>query len=191
VRDDSSITAALEALAFEGPYQYLNLSFGTYGCTERLDGVVESDEEVPVYMTPLGLRTVLENWAGGGEMQVFAASGNDGLRPTDRAIFYPAGWARDDGGGDGDGWLYSVASDPKDGDDYSNRGWWVELQAKGTRVVSYLPDTTAWGPEDWYAWSGTSFATPCALAAHAALAAQAPGAPDLEPASMGTDPLDH
>jgi hypothetical protein len=182
VRDDSSVTAALVALAQAGNYEYdfLNLSFGTYGCTQLLDPDIESDEQVPVYMTPLGLRTVLRNWADGADMEVFAASGNDGHRTTEHGeIFFPAGWAPTYP------WLHSVASDPReidddftDDDDYSNRGWWVEFQARGTRVVSRLP-ATDWGPEDWYSWSGTSFATPCALAVAAATSVA-----QLEAASM-------
>jgi hypothetical protein len=176
VRDDSSVTAALVALAGEGPFDYLNLSFGTYGCTEMIEPFGDVDAEamaellptIPTYLVPLGLFTVLKNWGGGGA-QVFAASGNDANRPNHPEVFFPAAWARLYE------WLYSVASDPiefdsdTDDDDYSNRGPWVEHQAKGTRVVSRLPAIPQWGDvEDWYAWSGTSFAAPCALAAHAA-----------------------
>ena len=137
MRDDSTVAAALNALAVnvgDDGLDYLNLSFGTYGCTGLLETPVESAAEIPVYMTPLGLRTVLENWAAANpEMQVFAASGNDSHDASvDPEIFFPAGWAVEPD----HEWLHSVASDPLNvdvsnpDDDYSNRGWWVELQAK-------------------------------------------------------------
>lgn len=187
VRDDSTITWAIETLLAANEVRLINLSGGSYGCTSLGDG-----EE---YYEPLGLRQLMdvidERNASGEEsdqIQVFAASGNDQQR-SGGAVFYPAGWGPDYE------WLHSVASDPaNDGTDYSNRGDWVEFQAAGSHVVSYLPQTTrppagAAAPpeshdEGWYSWSGTSFATPCALAAHAA------GTLSLEAATLnGADPF--
>ncbi len=156
IRDDYSVTRALAATV-GGGVEYLNMSFGSYGCTALHDGNAEQ-EEIEPYYTPLGVRTVMKQLDGSG-LEAFAASGNDGRDGSTPEIFYPAGWAPlyD--------WLHSVASDPKDGVDYSNRGTWVETQARGSKTVSLLPATNQWGsPDHWAAWSGTSFATPCALA---------------------------
>jgi hypothetical protein len=159
VRDDSTVTAVLADLLDREPdLSHLNLSFGTYGCSGQRDRFAAAGEPVPPFLTPLGLRTVLSNM--GGQIQVFAASGNDGHRASDPEVFYPAGWHTDY-----PTWLHSVASDGLDGVDYSNRGPWVELQARGSRTVSVLPTTSSWTDVGWAAWSGTSFATPCALAA--------------------------
>ena len=161
---------------------YLNLSFGTYGCTALHDVTKEME---PQYL-PLGIQTVLLKLHDLGTdvsaTEMFAASGNDflgpnGPYPNDTSISYPAGWGPDYE------WLHSVASDPKSPagapststppsatdtrtaiEDYSNRGPWVETQARGSNAVSLLPNTNSWGPEHWAKWSGTSFATPCALA---------------------------
>ena len=157
IRDDYSVTRALVQLVGSG-VPYLNLSFGSYGCTARHQGAAELEEMEPFYM-PLGLGTALAQLGERGSMEAFAASGNDGRDGSTAEMFFPAGWAPLYG------WLHSVASDPKDGDDYSNRGTWVETQARGSNTVSLLPPTTSWGQtEHWAAWSGTSFATPCALA---------------------------
>ncbi len=156
IRDDYTVTRALVGTVGSGT-EYLNLSFGSYGCTARHTGSADP-EGMELYYTPIGLRTALEQLEAGNSMHVFAASGNDGRDGSTPEIFYPAGWASY-------GWLHSVASDPKDGVDYSNRGTWVETQARGSKAVSLLPPTNEWGPtEHWAAWSGTSFATPCALA---------------------------
>jgi hypothetical protein len=170
IRDDSTVTAAIGDIA-NAPAGFLNASFGSYGCTALhipKPGVDagSGDDIMEPYYEPLGLRTVLEEKLDGLGTQVFAASGNDGHGPYGEAtpeIFYPAGFAPDYL------WLHSVASDPKNGvEDYSNRGPWVETQARGSRTVSQLPVTATppagWGSEGWYEWSGTSFAAPCALA---------------------------
>ncbi len=62
---------------------------------------------------------------------------------------------------------------------FSNNGDWVEYNAEGAEVVGYRPDTFDSAaakrtqpkqpkPAKMYEWSGTSFATPCALALAAA-----------------------
>jgi hypothetical protein len=164
IRDEYSVTWSLgatlaAAVEQEEPVEYVNMSFGTYGCAVP----VELDSVDGSYLQPLGLRRAIEQLET-AEVVAFAASGNDS-HGVDDAVFYPAGWA-----GDFD-WLYSVASDlhprstpndPLDDFDYANRGPYVELQAKGSLAVSALP-LTSWGDAGWYSWSGTSFATPCAL----------------------------
>jgi hypothetical protein len=162
VRDDSTVAFAIDVILATDEVRHINLSGGTYGCTP-LSGSVEQ------YHVPLGLRRVVDlietRNAGRDEqdrIHLFAASGNDQQRPGG-AVFYPAGFAS------AHDWLHSVASDrASDGTDYSNRGDWVEFQAAGSHMVSYLPETNrpvpTPAPEGWYAWSGTSFATPCLLA---------------------------
>jgi hypothetical protein len=189
LRGDDDVVHALTTYFPGSPsLDYLNLSFGSYGCSTFDVGDFEFRDDtfgdllgeegglVFDYRQPLGMRmalTAVRN-ANGGEMHVFAAAGNDSFRQDegDPEVFYPAGWALRDAD-----WIHSVASDPKlaprpgesETGDYSNRNQWVETQARGTFAVSWLPDTS-WGPPDWYSWSGTSFATPCALAKHAASA---------------------
>ena len=180
IRDDAAVTFAMvDSLTRElaGNLDYLNLSFGTYGCSEAAAALdAEAPDPTISFFAPLGMRRVLDRLAkstsaGGAEdppAQVFAAAGNDAQRPKHPVLFFPAAWAPQWE------WLHSVASDPYvptppgTTEDYSNRGPWVEAQAAGTNVVSLLPARTTGEPEGWYRWSGTSFATPCALATHAA-----------------------
>lgn len=179
IRDDSTVTSALTT-SVDPTVEYLNVSFGSYGCTalkEPPEGVAPENEAdywadfdpegMDPWLTPLGFGVALDQYGSSG-VEVFAASGNDGNGtsgiPATAEIFYPAGWALNHS------WLHSVASDPKTSGinplgDYSNRGVWVETQARGSRVVSQLPNTD-WGDEGWFEWSGTSFAAPCALAQH-------------------------
>jgi hypothetical protein len=153
VRDDFSLTWTLMSLPSE--MNYVNLSLGTYGCAEQTDSVGDG-----AFRSPLGVRRAIEVVTSSGTL-VFAATGNDEHR-EDRAdpAFFPAAWAREFEG------LFSVASDQLNGIDYSNRGGYVEHQARGSRTVSILPSTNTWGAPGWYAWSGTSFATPCAIVGH-------------------------
>ena len=193
VRDDATLVWALQFLLGQEAVDYINMSFGTYGCASGGDGE-------PAYAQPLGLRKAIDLIAQRNELnerdetearavEVFAASGNDGHRDGD-AVFYPAAWAHEFE------WLHSVASVPMGTDDYSNRASWVELEANGNNVVSMLPETvrpdpgstststTTGGPvatvtyaAGWYRWSGTSFATPCALAVHASGGTVTPASP--------------
>ena len=114
VRDDATLIWTISTLlGQEVPPQYINMSFGSYGCPGS-----PGDGPDEIYL-PLGLRTVVDELAARAErgeaIEVFAAAGNDGHREGG-PVFYPAGWAPDYE------WLHSVASDPIPGDDYSNRG---------------------------------------------------------------------
>ena len=178
IRDDAMVLAALADI--DRSATYLNVSFGTYGCTAKHDPKIQPEGMEP-WLTPLGFRTALETLQQRQQVEVFAASGNDSHGPFGLAtgeIFYPAGFAPLYP------WLHSVASDPKGTTDYSNRGPWVETQARGSQVVSQLP-TTDFGGEGWYEWSGTSFATPCALA-NAVISGNTPAYQPVNPKS-GTD----
>ncbi len=103
IRDDASVTfGVLASLTndLDENLDYLNLSFGTYGCTEAAASLdAEADPNIG-FFAPLGMRRVLDGLAdrsGDGDTdpstEVFAAAGNDAQRPDHPVLFFPAAWA--------------------------------------------------------------------------------------------------
>lgn len=125
----------------------INMSFGSYTC----DGFGSRSSQPPV-----GLAEAIA--AIDPAVQIFSAAGNDG----DPDPWWPAALAP------GDPRLYSVGAHGSDGvlADFSNFGLWVEHCEMGVAV-----DARPWFEgERWseqrYQWSGTSFASPQAMARH-------------------------
>jgi subtilisin family serine protease len=109
---------------------------------------------------PVALRDALSRVLAAPDRLVVAAAGNDGQR--DRP-FWPAAFAAT-----GEAWHDRVvavaAHDGKALCDWSNAGPWVTLAAPGADVTSTFVRHPEFG-SGWAQWSGTSFATPAAVAA--------------------------
>jgi hypothetical protein len=146
----------------------LSLSFGSYGCGSHVAPSLGNGE----FRTPVGLRSALLGlWElSGRELAVAGAAGND---LTDER-FYPAAFAAtscfDPANVPANGglptcrdvsravspWVAAVTAPPSVSGVYSNFGPWTTVEADGSDVASVRGDL------DWYSWSGTSFAAPCA-----------------------------
>lgn len=131
----------------------LNLSLGAYTVDDQ---------------PPMLLQWALERFLAGQDRLVVAAAGNEGMSGPP---FWPAGFA-----GAEVAWQQQViAVAAHDGAalcSWSNSGPWVTLAAPGAGVVSTYINHADFS-SGWAAWSGTSFATPHAVAAIAEAAAQA------------------
>ncbi|GAA0493259.1 serine protease [Paractinoplanes deccanensis] len=119
----------------------VNLSLGGY-----------TDDDLP----PLGLQRALEALLATGDRVVVAAAGNDGNTVDP---FWPAAFAATD-----DRVAAIAAHDGAKRCSWSNSGDWVTADAPGEDVTSTYIKHPAF-PTGWAQWSGTSFATPYAVAA--------------------------
>jgi hypothetical protein len=172
--DDAAITYMMYSAFTTGGVtnvDVLSLSFGSYGCGLDVDAAAGDGD----FRVPVGVRSALLGlWElSGRTLRVAAAAGND---RTDEP-FYPAAYAAakcfDPGNVPPSGppqpcpmsgsaispWLGGVMSTPSMLGDYSNDGPWAIVRAAGSDVASIRHDL------QWYSWSGTSFAAPCAAVA--------------------------
>jgi hypothetical protein len=162
VLDAFSLNTAAQEAINEGGVDVLNLSLGTHDVNGGL---------------MLGLRQAMRQWKKlNPRLLVVAAAGN---QATDKP-WYPAAFAVDEEFRD---WVISVGALEESPDasgsrraPYSNFGEWVLAWAPGEhvsvyprgKVFRYDPDDPANRKEfnqGFARWTGTSFATPCVLAA--------------------------
>jgi hypothetical protein len=186
VTDTATVAATLSDPELKN-FDYLNLSLGSYGCPED---VVFRDVTSTYWRSPTPIMKAISELA---KPLVFAAAGNDvseqpfypaawGSCGVGGVLGCPAG----DKGAAIAAQISSVGSNDclgtcaskgaagtMGGRSFSNKGSWVEYPGvEGAEVVGFRPDTretakaTATALAGPYEWSGTSFATPCALALH-------------------------
>jgi hypothetical protein len=194
--DTATVTAALESYDMTG-VTHLNLSLGTYGCPADVTKGLQ--EKNSMWRAPMPIFEALGRNVPSTAKVFAAAGNDASDRPFYPAAWGVCPSVSEvicSGNKSADLAIAdmitsvgstackfacvtkgAVAQPPMDGKMFSNEGGWVEVVAVGSEVVGNRPVSylsTGDKPskpqaEGDYRWSGTSFATPCALALAAAL----------------------